>query len=714
MKALALVILSAIALGPALAQQVEYVTSDYWIGTRNIDIFSGKIYVSFINGFKYYELSGLSNPTAIGQYFCENGGGPIEAASGYVYIINGENQLRIVDVTVPQSPVLAGTYDFAHEIIDMYPAGRYLFLAGGPLDIVDLIDFANPALIAVYESEGDIIDIEIAGDYAYLANGLGIEVVSISDLLNPVLLGSYHSPGFASAVDLQGNYVYAATDSGLEILLVSNPRQPDFMGRHSASCRHVIIDGPIAYTTWGGTGTYLNVIDIQNIYQPSLLGRVVQWGQNDFALADTLVFSSAGYAGLGVISVADSSRPLILNNLLPDSATTEAVAIGGNTAFVGGSNVLNVYDAEIRAIVISDPRDPVRAGSLTLSGFANSLFSTDTLLFMNGIAAGEGFGIINTTDRLNPYLMGEMRGFNYPKGVFARGDYAYFVCNYCWIEMPYGSINIVDISDPAQPLPIYEQSSNPCGHGIQIRDNFLYVAGHDVFSGPARLDIFDITDPVSPDSMGWVEYDGDAWNFVVRGNYIYLAGEDLYAIDISNLLSPVYLGTWPTPGRAVDLCAAGNYLFVADFYSGVPVFDISDPANPILTESFETPGVATDIESYGGYIYVADYYSMIVLGYEPLGVGGDEPLPGDAISLRNYPNPFNARTTISFTLPENSHVRIDLYDLLGRRVDTAIDEHLAAGHHSLVWDANRFDSGIYFYRIKAGTFTESQKMTLLK
>jgi len=715
MKVLALILLAALIMGQALAQQAGYITSDYWIGTRNIDIFSGRIYVSFVNGFKIYDLASLPTPVPIGQYFCENGGGPIEVIYNYAYIVNGGHELRVVDISNPQDPNLVGAFETAHDIVDIHLLGQYLFLAGGPLDIVNLIDPSNPSLIAEYDSTGDITDIEVAGDYAYLANGLGIKIVALSDINNPVRMGFYDSPGFAYSLELQGYYAYVATDSGLEVLLVNNPRFPAFYGRYDApGLMHIMVDGQIAYTTSGGYGGYFYVIDIQNVYQPTLLGQVRQWGGNDFALIDTAVLSATGNAGLNVISVANPSSPQVLDNILLDSASSEAITINGNMAFLGGSDIVHGNIAEIRALDITNPSQPNLVGSLILTGYANSLFSTDTLLVMNGLGASEGFGIINTTDLQNLYLMGEIRGFGYPKGVFACGDYAYFVCNYCWIEMPYGSMKIVDISDASQPTLVYEQSSNPCGHGIQVRDDYLYVAGFDVFSGPARLDIFNITDPVNPDSVGWVEYPGDAWNFVIHGSYLYLAGRDLYVIDIGNPSSPAFLGTFPTPGEAVDLCAAGNYLFVADRYSGAQVFDISDQSNPQLIESFETPGDAIDIDSYRGHIYVADTYSMIVFGYEPLGVDNDELLPGDAVSLHNYPNPFNAQTTISFALPTDSHVRVDIYDILGRRICAALDEYRSAGFHKLVWNANYLDSGLYFYRIEAGEYTKSKKMTILK
>lgn len=89
-------------------------------------------------------------------------------------------------------------------------------------------------------------------------------------------------------------------------------------------------------------------------------------------------------------------------------------------------------------------------------------------------------------------------------------------------------------------------------------------------------------------------------------------------------------------------------------------------------------------------------------------------LPVTYFLSQNYPNPFNAQTTISFALPEASHARVEIYDLLGRSVGIPVDQFLQAGYHSLTWDAADQSSGMYFYKIQAGEFTETKKMLLLK
>ncbi len=80
---------------------------------------------------------------------------------------------------------------------------------------------------------------------------------------------------------------------------------------------------------------------------------------------------------------------------------------------------------------------------------------------------------------------------------------------------------------------------------------------------------------------------------------------------------------------------------------------------------------------------------------------------------QNYPNPFNASTLISFGLPVDAQVRLEVYNILGQRVTTLRDEFMPAGTHSVTWNAD-VASGVYFYRLQTDEFTETRKMTLMK
>jgi hypothetical protein len=81
---------------------------------------------------------------------------------------------------------------------------------------------------------------------------------------------------------------------------------------------------------------------------------------------------------------------------------------------------------------------------------------------------------------------------------------------------------------------------------------------------------------------------------------------------------------------------------------------------------------------------------------------------------QNYPNPFNPSTTIKFGLPRGEFVEIVVYDILGRKVATLVKEPKQAGMYEIKFDAINLASGVYFYKITAGSFTDVKKMLLVK
>ncbi|MDH4157230.1 MAG: T9SS type A sorting domain-containing protein [candidate division Zixibacteria bacterium] len=99
--------------------------------------------------------------------------------------------------------------------------------------------------------------------------------------------------------------------------------------------------------------------------------------------------------------------------------------------------------------------------------------------------------------------------------------------------------------------------------------------------------------------------------------------------------------------------------------------------------------------------------------------GVDAPLPSTFVLYQNYPNPFNPTTTVEFSLSAAADVRLDIYNILGQRVTTLLDEKLPSGSHRVVWDATNGDgqrvaTGVYLYKLQVDSDKETKKMMFLK
>jgi hypothetical protein len=99
----------------------------------------------------------------------------------------------------------------------------------------------------------------------------------------------------------------------------------------------------------------------------------------------------------------------------------------------------------------------------------------------------------------------------------------------------------------------------------------------------------------------------------------------------------------------------------------------------------------------------------------PTGVDDNDPvLPASFELAQNYPNPFNPTTTIGFSVATRRHVSLDVFNVLGQEVATLVNEERAPGHYAVTWDGSTMATGVYFYRLRAGEYTATRKMVLVK
>jgi subtilisin-like proprotein convertase family protein len=125
----------------------------------------------------------------------------------------------------------------------------------------------------------------------------------------------------------------------------------------------------------------------------------------------------------------------------------------------------------------------------------------------------------------------------------------------------------------------------------------------------------------------------------------------------------------------------------------------------VITINDAAPGDTGRLYAWGIQIN-----NQILVGIPP----NPESLPGRFRLDQNYPNPFNPGTTIRYALPEATPVRLEVYDLLGRRIAVIVDGRQVAGEHEVNFDASGYASGVYVYRLKAGPFVSTKRMTFIR
>jgi hypothetical protein len=192
----------------------------------------------------------------------------------------------------------------------------------------------------------------------------------------------------------------------------------------------------------------------------------------------------------------------------------------------------------------------------------------------------------------------------------------------------------------------------------------------------------------SPATIGIENSDGsDGLQIAYHENYMH--------DSLSIRIYPSWLAAIPASGHilpggseaATVSFRAGN--LAPGTYTGTVFLETNDPTTPSVT-------VPVSME------------------VQPTGINQGNNLPVEFSLSQNYPNPFNAQTIIQYSLPKQSDVSIDIFDILGRKIETVAEGIKSVGEHQAVWDANGQSSGIYFYRIKARDKVETKKMVLMK
>jgi len=229
------------------------------------------------------------------------------------------------------------------------------------------------------------------------------------------------------------------------------------------------------------------------------------------------------------------------------------------------------------------------------------------------------------------------------------------------------------------------------GHDASVINNVLYD-----FHGNAGTFIYDFTNPANPTLIGAINdpeltYHHQGWT-TEDGNYLFICDEasqhptpDIFVYNISDPSNPQRVGQFGDPDATVhNLFVIGDYAITSYYSAGFRVLDVSDPVNPVVVDEYDTAlssrGGAWGVYPFApsGVIYVSDIQNGLYL-FEVQGItssvtDSDGQQPESFALFKNYPNPFNPETVISYQLQDKAQVRLDIYNSLGQKIRSLEDE----------------------------------------
>jgi hypothetical protein len=536
-------------------------------------------------------------PWIIGNYDTPGNALNVQIVGNLAYSVDGYS-LQIIDISNPASPTFKGSYVFPVSTYSgVQVVGNLAYLYGtGSLQIIDISNPASPTFKGSYGNRS-VSDVQVVGNLAYLVSDnyfsgySDLQIIDISNPASPIFKGSYTTRS-TSDVQVVGNLAYLVSalssdgSSGLQVIDISNPANPTFKGSYTTpgNALKVKVVGNFAYVA---DQTSLQIIDISNSASPTFKGSYDTPGYaSDVQIVGNLAYVADNESGLQIIDISNPAKP-IFKASYDTPGFPYRVEIAGNLAYVADNYSLQIID-------ISNP--PPFKGSYKTPGYAYSVEIVGNLAyFADGYS---GLQIIDISNPANPTLKGSYDTPGYAYSVEVVGNLAYIADT--------TSLQIIDISNPASPT-FKGSPQGTATYSVEIVGNLAYTA-----SGSSELRIFDISNPAQPTYKGAFDTGGNAYDVEIVGSLAYIADGSLglRIFDISNPVSPTLKGGYDTH-NAYDVEIVGNLAYIADWDSGLQIIDISNPASPNLKGSYDTPSSAWDVEIMGNLAYIADLDSQV-------------------------------------------------------------------------------------------------------
>lgn len=390
----------------------------------------------------------------------------------------------------------------------------------------------------------------------------------------------------------------------------------------------------------------------------------------------------------------------------------------------------------------SDPTNPQFVGQFQPQYIHDSFVRNDTL-YAAAIYSNGGLYVVDIRNKANPQIIRFIQytgsGTHHVWASINGGRYVFTTDEI-------GTVNNLKIWDltnlgagpPYTPLAQYAASPLDIIHNVHGRGNYLYISHYS-----AGMRVVDVHNPSAPVEVGsYDSYPGASGSFNgCWGVYPYFPsgrwiGSDmqtgLYLLSFSGLaprirsplVAPADRDTFfQGVAKTFRWRAAANQTEDPHYYE----LHIWGPGLDTLVKTRDTSLTLSPFASmqngqtYRWHVWIRDEFTEVSSRdtFQVIYRSGATAVESEphAVSFRlqqNYPNPFNPSTTISFEIGRSTLVSLKVYDVLGEEVATLTNETKQPGRHEIQWDASSLPSGIYFYRLQAGGFSDIKKMALIR
>lgn len=656
------------------------------------------------------DVSDPSAPVELGTGPCNDFALGVTVDGPLVYVADRYAGMAILDFTDPSAPEPLGSIALPSTCYEIVVDGGLAWVAEyNNIYCVDVSDPAHPAILSTTPHAYGCYGLALEAGLLYVANANdGLIILDVADPTAPTLAGSLPLPAGAADVVVTGDHAFVAHGSdGIYVVDASTPAYPHLVGALDTieigdAVADLVEHFDFVYlaTTWG-----LQVIDVLDKANPTLVNKVGGMDVNGVAFAADRVYCGTRYQGLAVVDVDHPDTTARTGVFTSPGFTANDMIVRGTTGYLGyGGSGVQILD-------LSDPDAPVQVGLVpTPNSVVNLAFWGEDRI----VAVDLSFAlhVIDVTDPAAASITGSMPLYDIPTGLAVCDvtDRAYVPVNW------YG-VFIIDLSDPTAPAEMNEIVDLWQPQQVVVQHPLIWFTDYD-----HGLQAVDVTDPYAPVRVGGIEAYGSGVAVDAQAGVAYSVYAGLAVYDISDPAAMSLLTEVPLPGDdAAEFVLDGDLLYVAGGRSGLSVFDVSDRTSPSLLGTVFTGDEGRQVAVGAGRAYLCAHFGQLEIALPPCptatGVGTLPPVANGTLDA--HPNPFNPSTSLVFALPQTTAVELNVYDVRGRQMRTLVRGVLDAGRHRAGWDgrdeAGRdVAAGVYFAELRAEAGRSVVKLVLVR
>lgn len=662
----------------------------------------------------------------------------------------------IFDVADPESPMELGRIEGSTYKGDPEYGGRVTYLNNTEFHYPTyavLSDNGNNLLHYFWYPSRSVVHNGFIYEFRSYSQEVRIYTAELPTEISLVITDTLKTDmGEISGIAMLDEVIYITTRSGgLTILDISDP---DSLVEVESPITHKNLTGFVVGDGMALVGedfSNIVVLDVSDPLKPTVEFTKLFGHHRLLGIWANDQFYMRGLEGISILT-----RDLEIKYEIPTKGYVSSFTLHDVNLVASTILGIEMYD-------ISDESDPILQSVYGANvAFPVQFHKKDDLLYVANL--GDGLKMVDVTDSHQPMVIGQNDFNGYARDVKVLGNYAY-IADYV------NGLIIVDVSQPENPQITSTLPLEGGAVALDLREEEAFI-----ITDKNELYIVNISVKQQPEIVfekaihPYYEMRfGNNKRIIIAHSYIWVkfSGYPLYAYEYSleSGLREIFRYEYNYSSEPYEIKSIDTLLFFVNF-NGIQIIDLNS-LSFIREEVFgsahmEESPVAVAFDNNSNVLYV----SMMVFGISgikafdietpetperlegylrlwfapremifedgllyiltPEGVGIYSPsitidvrdtkvvdIPINYGLHQNYPNPFNPQTTIEFTIPQSGFVNLTIYDILGRKVETILNQHMQAGHHKLQWKASNVPSGIHFIRMRSGDFSQTRKVVVL-